>query len=241
MITALIIGIIVGIILAMPPGPIGVLSIRMGLRKNVRSAMYVALGSGVSDFLICFGAVAAATALVNALRSLFENHPIVSVILQIVLITAFFAYGFYSLKAKRAECVQIEETDIENCSSFAHHLKENGPFFLGAGLALANLANPTFLPSIGYVAVQVQKFNFYDVTSLNNILYSLGFGIGNFVWLYTLSNIVFKLKEKFSDNFIIRVKQFAGITFISFGGILGWRLLFFTKWADVFRLVVSSI
>jgi len=87
----------------------------------------------------------------------------------------------------------------------------------------------------------VQKFNFYDVTSLNNILYSLGFGIGNFVWLYTLSNIVFKLKEKFSDNFIIRVKQFAGITFISFGGILGWRLLFFTKWADVFRLVVSSI
>lgn len=225
----------------MPPGPIGVLSMKMGLRKRIRPAMYVATGSGVADFMICFIAVTAATAFVDALKSFFEQHPIYSIILQIILIIAFLTYGIYSLKSNKTNYSNLEEVELENRSPLSRYLKEKGPFFLGIGLALTNLANPTFLPSIAYVAVQVQKFNLYDVNHVNNLLYALGFGIGNFIWLYTLSNIVFRIKDKFSENFIIRVKQFAGITFISFSGILGWRLLFFTKWADVFRLVVSSI
>jgi len=241
LITALLIGLIVGFILAMPPGPIGVLSIKMGLNKKIRPAMYVAIGSGVADFIICFIAITAATAVVQALHSFLDCHPIYSILFQTILIIGFLAYGLYSLKSKSQSDKQIEDADIENKNNFVRHFKEKGPFLLGFGLAIANIANPTFLPSIGYVGIQVQKFGLFEVTTFNNFIYSIGFGIGNFVWLYTLSNIVFRLKSKFSDNLIIRVKQFAGITFISFGGILGWRLLFFTKWSEVLRLVITSI
>ncbi|HOM04215.1 MAG TPA: LysE family transporter [Candidatus Kapabacteria bacterium] len=241
MIAALLIGLIVGFILALPPGPIGVLSIKMGLNRKIRPAMYVAIGSGVADFMICFVAITAATAVVQALHSFFDCHPIYSILFQSILIAAFLFYGLYSLKSKPHQEKHIEDADLENQNNFVRHFKEKGPFLLGFALAIANLANPTFLPSIGYVGVQVQKFALYEITTFNNLLYSIGFSIGNFVWLYTLSNIVFRLKNKFSDNLIVRVKQFAGITFISFGGILGWRLLFFTKWSEVLRLVVASI
>ncbi|MCX8055647.1 MAG: LysE family transporter [Ignavibacteria bacterium] len=241
LLTALLIGIFVGFLLAMPPGPIGVLSIKMGLNKKIRPAMYVAIGSGVADFIICFIAITAATAVVQALHSFFDCHPIYSILFQSILIIAFLVYGLYSLKSKPQSERQIEDTDLEERNNFVRHFKEKGPFLLGFGLAIANIANPTFLPSIGYVGVQVQKFTLFEITAFNNLLYSIGFGVGNFVWLYTLSNIVFRLKSKFSDNLIIRVKQFAGITFISFGGILGWRLLFFTKWSEVLRLLIASI
>lgn len=238
---ALLIGIFVGFLLAMPPGPIGVLSIKMGLNKKIRPAMYVAMGSGVADFIICFIAITAATAVMQALQSFFDCHPIYSVLFQSILIIAFLVYGLYSLKSKPQSDRQIDNTAFEEKNNFVRHFKEKGPFLLGFALAIANIANPTFLPSIGYVGLQVQKFSFFEITAINNFLYSIGFGVGNFLWLYSLSNIVFRLKSKFSDNLIIRVKQFAGITFISFGGFLGWRLLFFTKWSEVLRLVIASI
>lgn len=241
MIIAIVAGTILGFVLAMPPGPIGVLAMKYGLYKGLKPAVYVSIGSGVADFFFCLIAASAASAATLALADFSDKHPIYTFLLQIIVIVAFIIYGIINLK-KKEKCVEnLESVEIESKSKFVKQLKNKGPFFLGIGFALTNMASPAFLPSLGYVSMQVQKLNIFPITFSNTLLYSLGFGFGNFLWLYLLSTTVHKLKDRFSGNFLLRVRQFAGITFIAFGGILGWRLLFFTKWTELFKIAMALI
>jgi hypothetical protein len=160
---------------------------------------------------------------------------------QVVIITAFIIYGIINLKKKDGYSNNFEEQEIGNKSNFVRHFKDKGPFFLGIGVALTNIVNPTFLPSLGYVSIQIQKMGVFSTEISNILLYSLGFGIGNFLWLYLLSSIIHRLKDRFSGNMLVRIRQFAGLTFIAFGGILGWRLFFFTKWAELFKIAIAFI
>lgn len=226
----------------MPPGPVGVTAMKLGLNKGMRPAVYMSVGSGLFDVVFCLVAIFAASAAVDSLSSFSDKHPILMITFQILIVLGFIVYGYFNLKkSKNSETgeVSIEnDTDIAK-SSIVSLLKEKGPFFLGVGIALTNIANPTFLPSLAYIGMQVKHFELFPDTSFNNIIFSIGFGLGNFLWLWLLTYVVIRLKDRFSGNFIFRVRQFAGITFISFGGILGWRLLTLTKWSEIIRLAFA--
>jgi Na+-transporting NADH:ubiquinone oxidoreductase subunit NqrE len=81
----------------------------------------------------------------------------------------------------------------------------------------------------------VHKVGLFPNMFHENMIFSLGFGVGNFLWLYILSWIVIRHRHKLSENSISRIKQFAGVTFIGFGGFLGYRALVFTNWAQIFK------
>lgn len=240
MITALLVGTIIGFVIAMPPGPVGVTSMKLGLRNGLKTAGYMALGSGIIDTFFCMIAIFTASATVSALANFNQRYPIYTVILQIIIIFAFIAFGVRNLKTKKEiEPDADSKINITSKSKKIQELKAKGPFFLGIAISLTNIANPSFLPSLGYLSMQVHQFGIFESMFWNNIFFSIGFGFGNTLWLYVLASIVIRLKDRYSENLLLRVRQFAGITFIFFGGLLGWRVLMYTKWTEVFGMLFT--
>lgn len=237
MIIALLAGIIIGFVLALPPGPVSVTAIKLGLFNGKKPGTLLAFGTGLLDFLYCAIAIFATSAAVSALDVFSYTYPHLILFVQILIILAFFAFGFINIKKKP------NETDFSNPelkeTKFAQKLSSKGPFFLGLAIALANAPNPTFLPTLAWVTMQIHQFKIFENLALNNLFFALGFGFGNFLWLYVIIRLIIKFRHRLSPQTMLRIRQFAGVTFIGFGTLLGYRVLTLTHWSDVLRIVFA--
>jgi len=235
MLISLISGIIAGFILALPPGPVGVTAIKMALDQGKRNALITALGTTMMDFIFCFLAVFATSAIISLVDTFAEEYPIVVLVFQLIVISAIFAYGFLLRKNKEEK----EELQKLKTFKFIDYLKHRGPFLLGFAVSLANIANPTFLGSISYVSMLLQKWAFINNSVIGRTIYSLGFGLGTFLWLSILIRIIIFYKPRMSENMILKIKRFAGLTLIGVGTLLGYRVIEITKWSEIFRLIFA--
>lgn len=234
MIVALLVGLIIGFFLAIPPGPVGVTVAKLSIFNSRKASYHFTYATGIIDFIFALSATFAASAIASAIGTFASDHTILINIIQISIVAAFIIYGIYSLmRSKKVK--ELEEPHLKQ-NRFLEKISKKGPFFLGIAIALSNLANPTFLPSLGYLSLQVSAFKFFEMDFLNKIIYSLGFGLGNIIWLYLLSNIISLNRHRLSARFQQRLLQFAGITFISFGTLLGYRLVQIIHWQDLVRL-----
>lgn len=235
MLISLVSGIIVGFILALPPGPVGVTAIKMALDHGKRNALITALGTTMMDFIFCFLAVFATSAIISLVDTFAEEYPVAVLVFQFTVITAIFAYGFLLRKNKEEK----EELQKLKTFKFIDYLKHRGPFLLGFAVALANIANPTFLGSISYVSMLMQKWAFINNSVIGRTIYSLGFGLGTFLWLSILIRIIVFYKPRMSEDMILKIKRFAGLTLIGVGTLLGYRVIEITKWSEIFRLIFA--
>ncbi len=237
MLTALIIGAVIGFVLAIPPGPIAMASLRLGLEKGRRATFIMSLGTASLDMLYCMMAVFAASTFQAACSEFFDKYPIILLIFQISIICLLLIYGIKQFKQRNSP---QQDIIIENKTPrYLNDLKYRGPFLLGVALLLTNIANPTFLPSLTIMSAWVSKIGLFYPGTYENLIFSLGFGAGNFLWLYLLGIIVCKNKHRFSDAYLMKIRQFAGLTFIGFGGLIGYRVLIFTNWANIFKFVFA--
>ena len=151
MIISLIVGALVGFVLAMAPGPVSVSTMKMGLEKGLSNGTKLAAGAGALDVIYCIVAMLAATAVISAIQAFFDQHLLATFAFQIICVAALLVYGFVHIRTKKVE-INCSSQKAENLS-FIQNLKQNGPFFLGVAIALTNIANPTFLPSLTYLSV----------------------------------------------------------------------------------------
>jgi threonine/homoserine/homoserine lactone efflux protein len=237
MVTAIVIGAIIGFILAMPPGPIAMSVIKTGLDEGRKEAFQMSIGTAMMDMLYCAIAVFTASAIDSTITEFFIHNPVLLLFFQISVILGFITFGIYQFKKKQVK--QINSNSSIHTPKFIDNLTKRGPFLFGIALALTNIANPTFFPSLTIISAWIHKFNLFNITISHNIIFSVGFGLGNFAWLYLLAFIVMKNKHKLSDMTIFRIRQFAGLTFIGFGGIIGYRVVVFTNWAQIFKFVLA--
>ncbi|MCX6139393.1 MAG: LysE family transporter [Candidatus Kapabacteria bacterium] len=223
MIVALLIGIVVGFVLAIPPGPIGMASVRVGLRDGWRQAFKLSVGAGLFDLIYCSLAMWASSGVVNVLHALEADNPMVTLGIQFIVAAVMIGFGI----------TQIRESPVIKEGVDKHHRGEaiinrvssNGPFFVGIGFALANLANPTFIPTVVAMTTFVQKVGFFEQDLSNAIAFSLGFGIGNALWLTTLVRLVLAFRGRMTPTFMHRIEQFTGVTLVGFGLYYAIRLL----------------
>jgi threonine/homoserine/homoserine lactone efflux protein len=242
MITAALIGALVGFVLAMPPGPIGMAAINISLDKGTKPGIKMAVGTAGLDMIYSMIAIFAASAVEKAVGSFFDENPIVFLAFQLVVVLGLIFAGALYLRKKKKFTEVIdgkEEVKLSKFDAFIEDLKTKGPFLVGIALALTNIANPTFLPSLAVTAAWIHKLDLFANAFGQNMLFAVGFGVGNFIWLYLLMKTILRFKHKFSSNTLVRIKQFAGITFIGFGGLIGYRVVMFTKWPEIFRLVFA--
>ena len=221
--------------MGIPPGPVAVTAIKLGLNKGQRHAVFASLGTGLMDFFYCLISMFAASAIVSLVTNFFNGYPIVLLIFQVVVIVSVIIIGLYQFRIKD-EIKNTENDIIKPKNKFLDNLAHKGPFLLGFVVAISNIANPTFLPSMAYVTMNVHSFGIIDNTAINNVFFSLGFGFGNFIWLYIVVRILLHYQEKMTPHFMARIHQFAGFTLIGFGTILGFRA--FIHWAEVLKLAL---
>ncbi len=234
MLIALLVGTIVGIVLALPPGPVGVAAIRLSLSNGFKPGTYLALGTGLLDFVYCVIAIFATSAAVNTITNFTDEYPYLMLIFQLSVVAVFVILGIINIKSHK----NYSEIQSPKESKFITDLKSKGPFLLGIGIALTNMANPTFLPSLGYVTLNVHAWNWIENTALSSLMFAVGFGLGNFIWLYILVRMIVKFKDRMSGNMLLRIRQFAGVTFLGFGTYLGFRV-FAAKGAELFRFLFA--
>ncbi len=237
MIFAVLVGIIIGFVLAIPPGPVSVSAAKLSAFSTKKNALLFIYASSTVDFLSALSAIFAATAISKAISSFIQVHILFTNIIQILVVASFILFGIISLI--RSKKYNIQDFGTAPTLHFLDKISHKGPFFFGLAIALSNLANPTFLPSLGYISLQVESINFFTLDFLNKILFSLGFGFGNFLWLYLMTLIIALNKHRITESFQKRLQQFVGITFISFGTLLGYRLFQIIHWQDIIRIILA--
>lgn len=238
MVIALLLGILVGIVLAIVPGPVAVGAMKLGMNQGHKSGALYSLGSGFMDFIFCAFAVFATAAVVSVISEFTDNHPLIMLIVQLLIVSAIITYGFMQIKFKSKKVISLDSDEIEK-PKYMDILKHKGPFFLGVAIALTNLASPTFLPTLAYVVMNVHKFALFENIFFTNLIFSVGFGLGNFLWLYLLVRVLIHYKSRMSDVFIARLHKFAGFTLIGFGTLLGYRVITFTKWPEAMGFIFA--
>lgn len=238
MIVSLLTGLVVGYVLAIPPGPVGVTILKAGMRDDRRSGVASAAGAGAIDAVFCIVATLMTSAFFETLQLFFRDYPLAMLVFQAVVVVAMVGYGALQFRAPKS-AADITSPNPGRLAELTARLQRNGPFFVGVGIALANVANPTFLPSIAYTAMSVQHFGLVGSSAVDAALFSLGFGAGNFAWSYSLLRFILHYRTRFSPALTVRIHQFAGLTMIGVGTYLGYRVLLVTKWAELLRTVLT--
>lgn len=241
MITDLLLGALVGILLSMPPGPIGVAVMKSALDGDERRGINIGLGTAVVDMVYALVSFFAASAAISAIRLYVSTHPLTFVFFQVAVIAIFLGYGLLQFRSKPKPADGGSERRGEGAFyRFLESLKRRNAFLIGVAMALANLANPTFIPSMTGVMMFLQEKSLLDGSSYTaQFTFSFGFGLGVFLWSYILLRFFAFYRHRMNQHFVSKLQRFAGLTFIGFGTVLGFRVLTATKWSEIFRFVLA--
>jgi len=238
MLIALLSGLIIGFILAIPPGPVALTTIRLSLEKGIKHSSRAAIGVGLMDFIYCLAIIFATSAVLTLINGFFDDFPLIFLAFQIIVVMALIVYGYMNIKLKD-KMVNPRASIAPKPFRYLEKISHKGPFLLGIAVANANIANPSFLTALAYITLNVQKFILPENSALLNVIFAGTFGVGNFLWLYLISRVLVHYKDRMSANTIARIHQFAGFTLIGFGTILGYRVITLTHWQEVLRFAIA--
>jgi threonine/homoserine/homoserine lactone efflux protein len=239
--TAFFIGAAIGFVLAMPPGPISIYSIKRAVERDLKNGLLVGLGASVMDVLYSFIAMMATSALVGSYNNFTQEYPVADFTVRILIISFLIIYGALQLRSGSVGSSE-SENDVKSRERIMGFFKKfRGAFFVGVAMALVNAVHPTFLPALAAQALTVQHNGWVDPSKILHIAaFAIGFGCGNMTWMYVLLKIVLRFKHHMSPNFITNLKKMVAVMFIIFGAYLGLHVAFATDWKILFASIGIS-
>jgi threonine/homoserine/homoserine lactone efflux protein len=233
MILALLIGLTVGYVMSIPPGPIAVAVIKNALDGKPREGMQVGFGASTMDTLYSLIAIFASTALVGTLKDAIVGNPIWVFLFQIAAIVTLVVLGVKYIRATTSNVVQSTAQEKAQ-EDRAQKMGLKSPYFTGMIISIANLASPTFFPLLIGVASYVHTQDLVNNSIAQCSLYALGFGSGAALWFVTLQKVLYRWRKKLSSNFIGIIFKFAGWSFLLFALVLIVEVMIHTEWEKLF-------
>lgn len=194
---------LIGIAIAAPVGPIGMLCIRKTLELGLKGAILVGLGAALADG--CYGIIA-------ALGLSAISHILLQQVLIIKIIGGVFL--FY-----------LAYKEIKNTNLPAKGLVKNQTNLrLVAEIFFLTLTNPmTILSFIGIFA----SISGGPTTTMESLSMVLGIFLGSMSWWLILGSVVMKIKHKLPAIWLERIKYFSVFILVGFGlfAIIGGLLM----------------
>lgn len=193
-------GCIIGVSIAAPVGPIGVLCIRRSIATGARTGFFTGLGAAAADG--CYGGVAAfgLTAISGFLR---EQQTLLRLIGGCFLLYL----GIKTFLAKPASEAASSKTDA-------------GAF---ASTFLLTLTNPMTI--LSFMAIFA---GFGLASAANNYtratLMTAGVFFGSAAWWLFLSNIVALLRSRITAQWMQQVNRVSGAIILAFAVMILWKL-----------------
>jgi L-lysine exporter family protein LysE/ArgO len=215
----IVIGVVVGFLGAIPPGPLNVTIIRKGSSGLRRQAYLIALGGAIVDTAICAGiglgfgwalAELATERWVKALLALF----LVGYGLKIVILD----------RKRDAEREAARATDCEDGPSRPAPARK-GRLHILMGF-LQGAANPTLIVNWTFIVSFLVGHRLLRATVPAQAGFAAGIGIGVFGWFAVLITLL----ERFHDHpigaWLRRSTIYAGVLLILFGAYFTFRTFF---------------
>ena len=188
-------GIIVGLMIAMPVGPVNILCIHRTLEAGWRSGVISGIGAAAADTL--YGGVAgfSITLIVHFIvREQFWIRFLGAILLVVIGIWYFF---------KRPEPLDAQKQDRASAYSDLR------------STFLLTLTNPTtvlsFLALLAALGMGDQRRWWLTVFLVGGIF------CGSMVWWIVLSSIVNHFRDRFNDHILLLMNRFAGLAIAGFG------------------------
>lgn len=249
MILALLTGMVIGVAVAIPPGPVMFVIVRGALSQGRQYAMKIAYGIAILDVIYSFMFSLATGKITHAVSAFSTQYPNLVLAFQAACILGLIAYGIVNLRTNLKK--KSNNTNAENpqanippdetpaLPAFMRTLAKHGPFFLGIALALTHLANPTFVPLMTSVSYVAGHYGFLqEGAMMQHVAFALGYASGVLAWLTTLVAISLRYRHLFSETLMVKVNRLLGMTMIGVGTYWGWHRFELMIWAlrDMLKL-----
>ncbi len=213
MIILIIKGILLGMLTAIPVGPIGILIAKRTLTNGKASGVISGTGAALADGIYATIAVFSVGAVSSVL---LEYHFYISIIGSIFLL--YMGYRIYKSVIPE-DFKEFHERSFDAVEDFF------STFFL-------TITNPTLILSFSavFASFGLRALEGDDVTK---IFLVIGFVLGSFSWFFTLSSIIDRLRNKFTVNTLTVVNHFAGVIIMIFA------VMYFLSNFAVTKLIMS--
>jgi threonine/homoserine/homoserine lactone efflux protein len=204
------VGILIGILVAAPVGPVNVLCIQRAIERGFWGGLAAGIGATLGDGLIALFASLG----VGAISGAIESHRST---IQIVGGLALIAFGVRMYIAPpRLASITAEAEAGASLRDYAWDIPKT--FFL-------TITNPGAV--LGLFAIFGGVSTFVEVHShvdaLTMVASIMG---GSLAWWLTLSNLIGRLRHRFSAAHLAYTNRIAGILLIGFGALLVGELFF---------------
>ena len=230
MIIAPIAGIVLGFVLSIPPGPISVAIIRKGIDGDRDFGRMIGIGAAGIDILYALIAAFASSAIITTLGDFLAGNAWFELVFQVVCIAIllYLGYKYFHATARDMQAsTAIEEEQEDKAKKFG----ATSGVMVGVFMALMNLANPSFLPTMITVAGALHAEGILTSSPAVAVLYSLGFGAGVLLWFLLLLRIVVHMRTRMPLNYFTYVFKFAGGAFYLFALVIAVRVVVDTSWS----------
>ncbi len=232
MIIALLVGLTVGFVLSLPPGPISVAVMRNALDGHFRPGLMIGLGAATMDTLYSLVAIFASSAIVETARTVISQNHWLLLILQLLAVATMVILGFKYIRPtpKSIASTKVKEAKQE---TKAAAMGARRPYVVGIFMSIVNLPSPTFLPSLIAIATFLHANNWVDSSLSQSALYAVGFGSGAGLWFSLLLRTLYTWRKKISPNFVTRLYTVTGASFFLFALILIYNVITTTEWSSL--------
>lgn len=204
------VGILIGVLVAAPVGPVNVLCIQRAIERGFFGGLAAGIGAMLGDGLIALFASLG----VGAISGAIEYHRNA---IQIIGGLALIAFGIKLYVATpRLQSVQSDAEGTTSLRDYAWDIPKT--FFL-------TITNPGAVLGLfaifGGVSTFVEVHSYVD--ALTMVASIMG---GSFLWWLGLSHLIGRLRHRFSPAHLAYTNHVAGVLLIGFGALLIGEILF---------------
>ncbi|MCK6596529.1 MAG: LysE family translocator [Bacteriovoracaceae bacterium] len=209
-----IFGILLGIIICIPIGPINLITIKLTTKNRRSDALFLALGGSVMD-IVYF--------LVFLLGLSFVQFSLkTTMVFKLLGISFIFLLGLIEV-IKYFKIVKLSNDDSKKDLE-AVESKASGFLSFISGVVIYT-SNPTLVASMSGLAAFVKSSGFVPMTLPFMILFSFFAGVGTFLWFVFLTGLVVRYKNKFNDQFMLKLNLAFGVLIMIVAIVMATKLI----------------
>lgn len=204
--SAFFVGLILGLVMCIPIGPINIWVMRTQLKNGVLHALAVALGGAIMDFVYFY--------VILSGLSLFEFSIETQKIFKVLGIFIIFLMGIFEIfSAKNIDDVKTKRATPNNLLAS-----------ITLGVVLYS-SNPTLVVSITGLCAFVKSLDLFLFSPTHIFIFSTGISLGSFLWFFILTKIVARFEEAIRTNYLKTFSKVGGVLMVLLSSYLGISLL----------------
>lgn len=201
------VGMVSGLLVSIPVGPINITIVNEGAVRGFRWAMLIGLGSVTMEVIYCTIGFAGFAGLTSTF---------VRATMEMATFCLMFVLG---LKYTFMKSMPATNKTVEHVE---HRLHPHTAFMTGF---VRVLGNPNVLLCWIAISATFTTHNWVDNTWTSKLACISGVTVGALGWFVLLSYLVSLGKGKFSEKTLIRMSQFSGYTLLLMAAIIGVRIV----------------